>query len=357
MINPYSNLPTESFWRTGVATASPLMMSNIYKKKFELTTDIKIATAGSCFAQHIGKQLSRMGFTVLDVEPPPHALPSELHSKYGFGLYSGRYGNIYTVAQLLQLAQEVANSRTPEGIVWTRNGKFFDALRPAVEPEGLDSEDELLAHRKYHLSRVRQLFENMDVFIFTLGLTEAWVHRNSGTVFPTAPGVVAGYFHNSIYRFHNYNFNEIITSFNEFQNTVRLIRGEKKPPKYLLTVSPVPLAATATAGHVLLATTYSKSVLRAAAGFLAEQNIDVDYFPSFEIITNPAARGKFYNDNLRTVTLEGVETVMRSFFSEFLPGTEQRERISLPGLDIKEERPGNFDDAQCEEVLLEAFCK
>ena len=40
--------------------------------------------------------------------------------------------------------------------------------------------------------------------------------------------------------------------------------------RLLLTVSPVPLAATATPNHVLVASIHSKSVLRAVAGELAE---------------------------------------------------------------------------------------
>ena len=38
----------------------------------------------------------------------------------------------------------------------------------------------------------RRAFEKMDVFIFTLGLTEAWLDRRDGAVFPLAPGVVGG---------------------------------------------------------------------------------------------------------------------------------------------------------------------
>ena len=76
------------------------------------------------------------GYKVLDVEPPPPGLPETMHQKFGFSMYSARYGNIYTVRQLLQLAQEVAGKWTPQNYIWPKNAKF-DALRPAVEPEGL----------------------------------------------------------------------------------------------------------------------------------------------------------------------------------------------------------------------------
>ena len=67
-------------------------------------------------------------------------------------MYSARYGNIYTVRQLLQLAQEVAGEWTPKNYIWEKNGKFYDALRPAVELEGLDSPEEVSKNRKIHVS-------------------------------------------------------------------------------------------------------------------------------------------------------------------------------------------------------------
>ena len=42
-------------------------------------------------------------------QPPPALLPTDLHSRFGYGIYSGRYGNIYTARQLLQL-----------GVCWMR---------------------------------------------------------------------------------------------------------------------------------------------------------------------------------------------------------------------------------------------
>ncbi len=355
MSNPYSNLPDKSFWRTGVAQASPLDLQGIYTKKFDISHDCRIATAGSCFAQHISKHLSSSGFTVLDVEPPPAGLPTELHHKFGFSMYSARYGNIYTSLQLLQLAKEVSGLATPSNIVWTRDGSYYDALRPAVEPEGLASECELMEHRRWHIARVRELFESMDLFIFTLGLTEAWVHQ-SGTVYPTAPGVVAGSYDEREYHFQNFNYNDVVNSFKEFQRVIQMIRGSKDEPKYLLTVSPVPLVATATDNHALVATTQSKAVLRAAAGFLSEQKENVDYFPSYEIITNQVAKSQFYKENFRSITAAGVETVMRSFFSEHKPFVSELGN-TLGDAEKPSAKTRSVDDVQCEDALLEQFGK
>ena len=97
-----------------------------------------------------------------------------------------------------------------------------------IEPEGLDTPKEVIEHRKYHLSRVRTLFETLNLFIFTLGLTEMWTDKQSGTVYPTAPGTLVGKFDSDTYTFKNAQFSEIIDDFNRFQKVL------KKIHKYIL---------------------------------------------------------------------------------------------------------------------------
>lgn len=348
--NPYSDLPKSAFWKTGVAQENPYAIEGIYKRKFKIPPKAKIATAGSCFAQHISRHLKKNGYNVLDVEPPPLGLPDELHQKFGFSMYSARYGNIYTVRQLLQLAQEVAGEWTPQNYIWEKNGKFYDALRPAVEPEGLDSPEEVVEHRQYHLSRVKELFESLDLFIFTLGLTEMWVDKKSGTVYPTAPGTLVGDFDEKVYEFQNPNFRLINIDMQEFFQVLKRIRGGKNF-KIIFTVSPVPLTATASENHVLTSTTYSKSTLRATAGLWAEKSF-VDYFPSYEIVTNPRMHSSAYTDNLRSVRDETVEVVMKHFFAEHSI-IKKNEHQQAPSQSSKK----TLEDIQCEEAMLEAFEK
>lgn len=349
-INPYSDLPKSAFWKTGVAQENPFAIEGIYKKKFNIASDARIATAGSCFAQHISHHLKSNGYNVLDVEPPTPGLPDNLHQKFGFSMYSARYGNIYTVRQLLQLSQEVAGEWKPQNYIWEKNGKFYDALRPAVEPEGLDSPEEVLKHRQFHTLRVKELFESLDLFIFTLGLTEMWIHKESGTVYPTAPGTLAGEFNENLYELKNAQFSEVISDFNLFQKVLAGIRGGKSF-MVLLTVSPVPLTATASGNHVLLSTTYSKSILRGAAGQLAANHPHIDYFPSYEIVMNPRLHMAGFSDNLRSVRGEMVETVMRHFFAQHaMPNapSDDKHRLRQEALPVD-------PDIQCEEALLDAF--
>ena len=114
--------------------------------------------------------------------------------------------------------------------------------------------------------------------VFTLGLTETWAHTGSGTVYPTAPGTIAGQIDPDVHSFVNFRAAEIRR---DFEAVREVFRAANPDVKFLLTVSPVPLTATASGGHVLPATIYSKSILRTVAGELSEDFDDVDYFPSY----------------------------------------------------------------------------
>ena len=273
----------------------------------------RIATAGSCFAQHIGNNLAARGAAFMDLEPAPPVFESAVQARrWGYGVFSCRYGNVYTTRQLIQLFDEAHGTRTPEERVWEKDGRFYDALRVSVDPVGQDSSETVLALRARHLAAVRRMFAELDVFVFTLGLTEGWESTRDGTMFAVAPGTVAGTYDPERHVFHNLRAAEIRADMVSFWERLRAVNPKGR---MLLTVSPVPLAATATDNHVLVATTYSKSVLRSVAGELAEDFSDIYYFPSYEIISSHPGRGMFFEPDLRNVNLFGVNYVMRHFFS------------------------------------------
>jgi GSCFA family len=351
--SPYDNRDPRSYWRTGVVDRHPLAIGDIYRKKFSIRPNERIATAGSCFAQHITSRLREHGYDVLDLEPPPWDLKGDAAKRFGFQLYSARYGNIYTTRQLVQLAQESHGVRRPMDVVWQRNGQFFDALRPSVEPEGLPSPQAVARHRAQHLQRVKSLFAHTTLFVFTLGLTETFENRRDGTVYPVAPGVLAGSFDPAQHAFRNLSYAEVLADFLAFR---ALVQQASPSIRFLLTVSPVPLTATASPDHVLAATTYSKSVLRAVAGHLAATEPDIDYFPAYEIVAGIQARGMFYESNLRSVDPSGVEIVMRSFFDQHGGNTRQpgpAARASRP----EEEKRQTEGRPFCEEEMLDALAR
>lgn len=275
MKSPYSSLPLKSFWGKSVRDKHYYELENL-SHPIDIKKSDKIATAGSCFAQHIGRHLQSSGFNYLDMEPKPEFIDIAQAKRFGYQIYSCRYGNIYTTRQLLQLAQEVLESRKPAEVIWANNTRFFDSLRPSVDPAGYSSKEAVCKMRSKHLLAVKKMLEKVDVFVFTLGLTEAWVSRLDDTVFPTAPGTIAGSYDEKLHYFENFRYNDIYQDLKNFRDLVKKINPSFK---MLLTVSPVPLNATASNDHVLVASLRSKSVLRAVAGDISEDYSDVFLFP------------------------------------------------------------------------------
>ncbi len=317
MANPYADAKNHQLWRRGVASVEPHRLDPVVAPKFRIARTTRVGTAGSCFAQHIARGLTEMGFNYFVPEDGAD-LPPGRRARRGFGMFSARYGNIYTVEQLMQLFEEVFDGRTPHETHWQRpDDKFVDPYRPRIEPGGWPHPKKVIAQRQEHLAHVERVFRESELFVFTLGLTEAWRSRVDGSVFPLAPGVVAGSYDPALHEFHNFTVAEVTDTLVRFlERLVAVNRGVR----VLLTVSPVPLIATHEDRHVLVSTVYSKSVLRVAAQTAADRFGWVDYFPSYEIITGSPTGGLYFEDDRREVRGLGVAHAMRCFAAHYLEG-------------------------------------
>lgn len=356
--NPYSALPASAYWRSAVAERAAIPDPSWCTPKWQITREDRIATAGSCFAQHIGRHLRASGYRVIDAEPAPMLLPAARHMDHSYGIYSARYGNIYTARQMRQLAEEAFGRSPVSREAWARDGRYVDALRPTIDPEGHATPEAVHAHRDHHLKRVREVLLDADILVFTLGLTETWEDLETGRALPVCPGTVAGTFDQRRHAFRNLTFREIWDDMVALRSLLHEQRGNRRV-RMLLTVSPVPLTATAAGRHVMQATTYSKAVLRAVAGQLTDEFEDIDYFPSFEIVANPWTATTRYARNMRSVLDSSVEMVMRTFMAvhsgtETMPAADRpakAEGAAAPGADADDLRM----TVKCDEELLDAF--
>jgi hypothetical protein len=351
---PYSHLPDAAFWRRSVAKAGH-QVDPVGAKFIPIGPQDRIATAGSCFAQHVARHLAASGFHYLVTESAHPIVPPELARAAHYGLFTARYGNIYTTLQLVQLFDRAYGRFAPEEDRWRLpDGRVVDPFRPTIQPGGFQSEEEMCADRAHHLACVRTAFETLDVMVFTLGLTETWVSRTDGAAFPICPGVAGGTFDPDHHAFLNLRTAEVREQIGGF---VERLRSVNPTARVILTVSPVPLVATASGNHVLPATTYSKAVLRVAAQEAAEDLTDVFYFPSYEIIAGPQARGRFYAEDLREVTEDGVEAVMRVFLSAAAgiehPIDPVRPPKEVPTPDETVAQAAAWVKTMCDEALLD----
>jgi GSCFA family protein len=252
---------------------------------------------------------------------------------------------------LLQLLRRCLRSFAPEEDRWVTPDAVLDPFRPGLRyPASTEREFEVLSAR--HLERTREGFEAADVFVFTLGLTEAWVSTRDGAVFPACPGTVAGHFDSARHRFVNFSASDVLSDLSAFLTEVK---GVNPRLRTILTVSPVPLVATATGRHVLVATSYSKSVLRAAAGEIATKFPEVTYFPAYEIVTGPQAHPNSFEADRRTVSASAIREVMRAFLAACGRDSNSLERE--PEENAPDKAAARVSSTALSKALSEAECE
>lgn len=313
---PYNDLPDRAFFRNLHQNGEALIGAS--HSKMKLTSADKVMSAGSCFAARIASTIRSSNVTYLFSDDilvdDPQKVKEESPS-----FFSLRYGNIYTTRHLQQLLERAIGSHDEVQPPATQDptGRYRNLLRPT----GLsyDSLDTLAADDQNHLSNMRTMLERASVFIFTLGLTEQWIDKYTGLTLPAAPGCGYGEYDTNKFEFHNASRQDVL---DELTQSLKLMRTVNPSISLILTLSPVPLVATFTQASALEATFFSKSLLRQAIHeFITDKakgDQRVDYFPSYEIVTNPYRLEEHFTEDRRTITDLAVQRVMGRFEALYL---------------------------------------
>ena len=329
MVNPYKVQGKSSFWQTGVR--EPVKRNtnfDIFTLTDLINKDSVVCSIGSCFAQHIGKNLVARGVGFLKSSFSGDRLES-------FGL-----GNVYTTRQMCQWLEYCLDTRvwSDETLYNDKNGLYYDYLiphLPAVQSESLAISKRILIRNEF----ISQL-NKATVFIFTCGLTEQW-STHKGEALAVCPGTRFGEFNSNKHSFDNISYDEICEDLSNIEHLISKINSHIN---FIYTVSPVPLAATAENEHVLISTCFSKSKLRAAVGEHTRKSPQSMYFPSYELITHNTKDDWRFQEDMRTISNDGVSFVMHHGFGEAIAYPKQ-----LP------ENPNVFkgSEVECDEELLE----
>lgn len=314
MNNPYNNLADFCFWRR-VVTNQALGYIDPVTKSRVIKPYEKVATIGSCFSQHLSRRIKASGLNYFITENAPDGLSEQESIDRNFGVFSARYGNVYTIRQALQLFDRAFGYFNPIDKTWEKNNVYVDPFRPLIEPNGFESIEELNKSMEEHLSCVKKMFIEADWLIFTLGLTEAWRSKLDGAIYPIAPSVSGGEYNPLLHEFVNFSVSDMKKDFVDLMGKIKIVNPKLQ---ILLTVSPVSIIATYEPRNVLVSNSYSKSALRVIADEMEREYDNIIYFPSFEIVTSSATYGEYYEDNLREVTQLGVNHVMRLFTKHFM---------------------------------------
>jgi hypothetical protein len=346
MSHPYKKANDRSFWKRSV--------SNSFDTRKLVPDDItlisageSVMSAGSCFAANIVPFLERSGINYVRTESP-HPIFSNVHNEsLSYHKFSAAYGNIYTTRHLAQLIDRGLGKFKPLEDRWYEKDFVIDPFRPGLAfPASSDFEFDILTNQ--HLQSVLHAIEQSDVFIFTLGLTETWLSKKDGAVFPACPGTVKGNYDEKLHEFENFSVMSVVKDAVHALSSIRKINSNIR---FILTVSPVPLVATATGEHVLNASTYSKAVLRAAAQELTQLVPDTQYFPAFEIVTGPQAPESYFQDDRREPSSEAIDMVMATLLSKCDVSSNQHEKVDF-GFSYQESinLADAISDYDCEEA-------
>ncbi len=252
-------------------------------------------TIGSCFARHIELALDRHGLTVptLAFRVPK----TELWA--GTGMVTGIL-NKYTPFSMLNEVE--ATTRDDDGrrfLIESGDGLYWDGQLHTTESVPLDR---ALKRRAKLRTLYADAIARADVVIVTLGLIEAWWDEAEQLYLnDTAPRAL-------IDRYPGRFFFETLSidrTMDAVMRLVALLHDLNPAARMLLTVSPVPFARSFSGGDAITANAYSKAALRVAAEAAVRAHAHVDYYPSYESVTQ-SDRAAAWEDDLVHVRMDMV---------------------------------------------------
>lgn len=271
--------------------------------KFFFDKKTKFFTIGSCFARNIESYFVKNNIPFLSKVP---SVEGE-YFKTGGAKRSG-YQNVYTPASVLEVSRLVFKEDPYHSIV-EHNELHYDLLTHGLV--GLPKE-EALTIRKGLIEAYQKLAET-DVVIITLGFIEVWKYTIANAWVNQSPAEPK--LRKLADDFEFFVFDEQKT-YDVLVESIKNFKSINPNMKFIFTVSPVPLTSTLTRDHILIANQRSKSVLHCVAQRLHREFEEVDYFPSYEMVSLSERKYAFKDDNIH-VTAEVVANVMDRFFRDY----------------------------------------
>ena len=281
--------------------------------KFLISKSDRVFTIGSCFARNIEEYLGVLGF---DVPTLKFTAPA--------GEVVGRPSGIlnkYTPASMLQeIERTIRLDTAPER---DRHKILSECLIDGGDGSVLDLELSSLTYvsaeraleRRQQVHRLfRELYE-CDLVILTLGLVESWWDDQTKLYIQRAPMPPLVKRYPGRFFFKRMDFEETAACSRQI---VAKLNGMGRKKRVLVTTSPVPMGRTFAKEDVLVANTYSKSLLRVVSQILKDENENVDYYPSFETVVMSKSTDVWENDLIH-VTDRFVGRVVNRMIEAYYP--------------------------------------
>jgi hypothetical protein len=176
-------------------------------------------------------------------------------------------------------------------------------------------------HRR--LSELVRKASECRIVVITLGLVEVFYDTRTSLYANTPPNLGSSA---ARYEFGVLAYRDVMDALD--RTHALLSRFGHPDLQILVTVSPVPLDATFTGTDIVAANTYSKALLRSAAGEWSHSHPNVHYFPSYEIVMNSARDRAWFMDG-RHVRREMVTHIMQTFADAYAPRRANAGAVAL----------------------------
>ena len=243
----------------------------------------KIFTIGSCFADVLGSQLAAHKFQV--------------HNNV-----FGTVFNPFAIAKILDAALE---GKQPTQSLYLQNPDnvwlHYDFHSSLFGNEQAELQNQLTAQ----LQEARAFLKETDVLVITFGTAFAFRHKQTNQVVGNCHKVPADQF-----------LKELLHPdqiFMAYEQLIQKLQVFKRNLHIILTVSPVRHTR-----DTLALNSVSKSTLRLVCHRLSEKYKHVEYFPSYEIMTDELRDYRFYEEDLIHPTKTAEDFIFNAFTKAYM---------------------------------------
>lgn len=286
--------------------------------KFAISASKPVFALGSCFAREIEEALDAAGLEVPTLCDDLFGHPLlRTAAKEGGALRPRSYLNRYNTMSMLSEVRHLLGCEPgleagrliyPVGAGTAADLHYSQAL-PQVDVA------RSIERRALVRARLGDAIRGSSLFVLTLGLAEAWYDVAERIYLNNTPGPrVMAAFADRL-EVHLTDFGQHLEALETLHDALAGVAGTAL--RIVVTVSPVPLEKTFFGWDVISTNSYSKSMLRAAAHAFACNHANVDYFPSYEIVTG-SARDIAWNWDQRHVPAPLVRHITDTFCRHYL---------------------------------------
>jgi len=265
---------------------------------------------GSCFARGLESGLAQHKIAV-ESAAPEFAKLQPAKKEVSPLTFINKY-NTHSILNELRWALDPGAEFPRESIVQLTKTTCDDPhTAPALEFADLEETLE----RRALMQAVTKRIKNCRAVIFTLGLAEVWRDVKANVFVNRTP--VSSYLRTEQdrYEFHLTSF---IENWAHLEAIHALLTQYGRPDVHIIvTVSPVPLMNTFSTMDIVVANTWAKSLLRAVAHKWAAAHLNIDYFPSYEIVQN-SDRAAVWEPDRRHAKGAGAHHIMELFLQNYL---------------------------------------